>query len=462
MGVPDSIRLVKSPNLIAIPVGRGYLVYNSLEGGPVVLNEEGYSVLALFGVARSLKEVRKDFTITGLGRWVKKMVDWKFLIQEGADERVYFHRKTERAIKRIARGQHLISLGLVLDEACNFNCSYCVSKKLIVASGRSASGMSRMTWEVAQKSLDSFFAYARDCGHKKLEIYFGGSEPLLNWSVLQKTIEYCHSKYNPEFGFRFSMNTNASLITQERAVFLANNRVTVTSSLDGPEVANDAVRTGNSNKDTFTRIIAGWDHLGDNKRRVEWFCLTLTDDNIDAIDESFFDFLASRKIRSCSFEPDLINPLKRDPEELVSCLLRFKEWGEVRKITVGGLWCKPFQNMFSRSNKPNLFNCSAFTGRGISVLPSGEVVLCTYSATKIGAVEDLKAVFKSRAFMELLTSRAVGNIEECHGCEIEGLCMGGCYLTPEYCSLIGSDNAFRYRCALYKIATRRLLHMACR
>ena len=156
MGVPDSIRLVKSPNLIAIPVGRGYLVYNSLEGGPVVLNEEGYSVLALFGVARSLKEVRKDFTITGLGRWVKKMVDWKFLIQEGADERVYFHRKTERAIKRIARGQHLISLGLVLDEACNFNCSYCVSKKLIVASGRSASGMSRMTWEVAQKSLDSF------------------------------------------------------------------------------------------------------------------------------------------------------------------------------------------------------------------------------------------------------------------------------------------------------------------
>ncbi len=275
--------------------------------------------------------------------------------------------------------------------------------------------------------------------------------------MLRGSIEYCLETYGREFAFRFSTNTNSSLIDAERAKYLAKRNVTITSSLDGLQRTNDSVRTQLSGRGTFARIIAGWDHLGKARKPVRWFSLTLTDKNIDTIDTSFFDFLKSRGITSCTIEPDLIAPLTRQPEHVVAALLRFRAWGEERKVKVGGMWDKPFNNLFPSDPRPNLFNCSAFTGRGISVLPSGELVSCSYSATKLGTIGDFEGMFRLPAFQAFTASRAAGNIEACRGCEIEGQCMGGCYLTPEYGQYIGSQAAFDYRCALYKLATRALL-----
>ncbi len=457
MNIDNLTRLVKSPHLVVIKHGLGYVVYHSLLGCPTVINASGFRVLNLFRKPHCLMDVKKRYEVQGLNHWLQAFVGQRFLIREGTNERAILERAVDKVIRRIARGKQLASLGLILDESCNFNCSYCVSRKLIQVSKRSSPKSKRMSWVVAQHAIDTFVTLARKQGRQKLEVYLGGGEPLLNWRVFQRAIEYCKSKYGNEFKFHFSTNTNASLIDAGRAAFLAHHQVTVTSSLDGPKSANDMIRKLHSGKGTFTRIVSGWNHLGIKGRYVKWFCLTLTDQNIESINEEFFDFLASRRIVSCSFEPDLICSLTHTPKQVVAALLCFKKWGESRNISVGGLWCKPFKNLFSTNRRPNFFNCSAFTGRGISVLPSGEIVPCSYSATKLGTIDDLDVIFQTKQFQAFTATRAVGNIEACHGCEIEGQCMGGCYLTTEYGSHTGSQSAFTYRCEIYKRATRSLL-----
>jgi len=450
-------RLMQSPHLVVRVHQNGFLAHHSLYGYPTVLNEPSVEVLNIFRQPMSTKDVRLQYDIENLNHWLCYFFERHFLITEHCDERAEVKETVESAVNEIARGRRLESLGLVLDEECNFDCSYCLSKKLIRASGRNVAGLRRMSWSVAQRAIDCFVAFARRKRKKKLEVYFGGSEPLLNWEVMRRTILYCLQRYGDNFNFTFSTNTNASLITRERAEFFRQHEITVATSLDGLKTVNDAVRRLNTGRGTFNKILAGWDNLTSVGRKVEWFCLTLTDENIGDIDEKFFDFIAARGISSCSFEPDIIYPMRRPPEEVVEALLNFKRLGTKYGITVGGMWDKPLNNMFEPNLRKRIFDCSAFTGRGISILPSGDVLLCSYSATKIGNIDNLAEVLRSDRFRKFITSRAIGNIEACRGCVIEGQCIGGCCITSEYGHHTGSMEAFYYRCELYRRATQILL-----
>lgn len=458
LGDDDRTRLVRSPFLVVREYRGSVIAHHALYGYPTTLNKSSLGFLDIFRRPMSVAEVHAQYDIAGLEKWVRYFSRRKFLIPEHHDERAELRGTVAGAVADIAEGRHLVSLGLVLDEACNFDCSYCLSKKLIAASGRSAGSSRRMSWPMAKQAVDCFAAYARCRRKKKLEVYFGGSEPLLNWEVMRQVILYCREQYGERFVYTFSTNTNASLITRERADFFRQHEVTVTTSLDGPATVNDSVRCLRSGRGTFGRILAGWNNLSEVDRAITWFCLTLTDENVDGIGEDFFDFIADRGITSCSFEPDIISPMRCPPEVVVDALLRFRRMGEARGITVGGMWDKPFKNMYEPNVRKRMFNCSAFTGRGVSILPSGDILPCSYSATKLGAIDDIEGALRSDRFRTFIASRAVGNIEACRGCEIEGQCMGGCYITSEYAQCTGSTAAFRYRCELYRGASRALLN----
>jgi len=455
--VTSTTQLFKSSHLVVIPAGQEYVVYHSLFGHPTMVNQQGLEVLNLFSAPQTPADIRKQYSIPGLSKWLRIFTKNRLLVRHSIHERTLLKRIVQRGIHRIAKGANLTSLGLILEEACNFDCQHCVSLKLLRVSHRSTPNTKRMTMATAKDAIDKFIAFVRRHNHRTLEIYFGGSEPLLNWEVFKGSIEYCQTTYGKEFKFTFSTNTNSSLIDRDRAKYLAKHRVIVTSSLDGLQPVNDVSRQYSSGKGTFQQIIAGWDELGKVRKAVKWFSLTLTDRNIDGIDEPFFEFLESREIPSCTIEPDLIEALKHSSEEVVRTLFQFKEWGKKHGVTVGGMWDKPFNNFFPTDPRPNLFNCSAFTGRGISVLPSGDIVICSYSGIKLGTINDLEAMFASDQLQSFISSRAAGNIPACRGCELEGQCMGGCYLTPEYGDYTGSQAAFNYRCEIFKLATRTLL-----
>lgn len=75
----------------------------------------------------------------------------------------------------------------------------------------------------------------------------------------------------------------------------------------------------------------------------------------------------------------------------------------------------------------------------------------------LGIIEDFPRMPNTEALQKLAFERSVGNIPECQGCEIEGQCIGGCFLTPEYDRATHSTTAFNYRCGVFRGATRALL-----
>lgn len=453
--------LVRSAHLVTTTHDANHVVHHALLGNPNVIDDETLALLNAFETPTSVGTVRKLRLTRNVLRKIRAFTDASYLVRQGTDERTAIRRRVQRTLDRAQRGKNLMALGLILDEACNFGCSFCLAQKLTASSGRQTT-VRKMPWSVAQVAIDALVVAARSHGHKTVEIYFGGREPLLNWEVLQRSIEYALDTYGTTLTFRFSTNTNCSLITEERARFLAKHRVLVTTSLDGLAEANDSVRTHVSGRGTFAEIIAGWDHLARARRPIRMLSLTLTEGNIDRIDGSYFDFLASRGIRTCTVEPDLITSLHRSPADVVEILFRLRALGRERGITVTGMWEKPF-NAMTPGAKPkyhNTFSCNAFSGTGLNVLPSGAITACSYSARQVGTLEAFQHVLSSDAYSTLAASRAVGNIDACRGCEIEGVCRGGCYLTHEYAKNIGSSEGSDYRCEIYRLATRALLHEA--
>ena len=125
-------------------------------------------------------------------------------------------------------------------------------------------------------------------------INFGGGEPLLAWPVTERILEYCVSRYGREFTFRFSINTNASLITLEIAKKLKQYRVEIASSLDGLHEGNNKVRLTKAGRGTFQKILKGFENLEAAGYPLEGIAVTVNECNFLFLDETIIDWAAKR------------------------------------------------------------------------------------------------------------------------------------------------------------------------
>ena len=128
---------------------------------------------------------------------------------------------------------------LVLTLRCNQACSYCQS-----ASVKTDPRRYDMTWRTARAAIDMAFCSPSP----DLSIEFQGGEPLLNWPVLKRAVEYGLAK-NRGAGknLRFALVSNFSLLDREKADFLVARRASLCTSLDGPGPIHDLNRACPSN-----------------------------------------------------------------------------------------------------------------------------------------------------------------------------------------------------------------------
>src|SRR4029079_15690508 len=98
-----------------------------------------------------------------------------------------------------------------------------------------------MSEETARESVDFMLRESGD--NKVAHVTFFGGETLLNFPVLVKTIAYARER-GAEMGKHvdFSLTTNATLLKPEIIEFLAEERVGVTISIDGPREVQDKFR----------------------------------------------------------------------------------------------------------------------------------------------------------------------------------------------------------------------------
>lgn len=139
----------------------------------------------------------------------------------------------------------LNSLVLLVSEACNFSCTYCY--------GSYDMKTQMMNEKTAIQAVD----LALKLGIRDI-VFFGG-EPLLNFPVIKKTIEYIEALSIKDLTFR--MTTNGSLVTEEIAAFLNEHRIQVSVSMDGNKEAQDLTRLFHDGSSTYYDTLCGIETL---------------------------------------------------------------------------------------------------------------------------------------------------------------------------------------------------------
>ena len=97
---------------------------------------------------------------------------------------------------------------------------------------------------------------------RNLEVDFFGGEPLMNWDVVKRLVQYARS-VEKERGknFRFTLTTNGMLIDDDVIDFANREMSNVVLSLDGRKEINDRTRVDYQGRGSYDRIVPKFQKL---------------------------------------------------------------------------------------------------------------------------------------------------------------------------------------------------------
>ena len=116
---------------------------------------------------------------------------------------------------------------IMVTQTCNLACTYCY------AGGGTYGGKTKlMSEESALRAIDVMLQRAP--GQMDFTVTLFGGEPLLNFPLVRRIVDYCDQlKSDREVRFHFSMTTNGTIVTDEIIEFLKAKDFTLMVSFDG-------------------------------------------------------------------------------------------------------------------------------------------------------------------------------------------------------------------------------------
>lgn len=150
---------------------------------------------------------------------------------------------------------------------CNLDCSYCffLSKEELYPDSQF-----RMSDDLLEVYLRQLLE-----SHRSPEVtvaWQGGEPTLMGLAFFRRAVDVVERLRRPEQVIEHTIQTNATLIDDAWAQFLAERDFLVGVSVDGPREIHDTYRVDKGGKPTFTRVMAGLDRL--KAREVRWNALT--------------------------------------------------------------------------------------------------------------------------------------------------------------------------------------------
>ena len=327
----------------------------------------------------------------------------------------------------------LTTMVLNVTSKCNLACTYCYEygeDRIVPESGKPRF----MSEETARESVEFML---RESGQNKVaHLTFFGGETLLNFKVLKKTLEYARRR-GEETGkeIEFSLTTNGTLLKTEVIEWLAENKVGVTISIDGPKDSQDKFRVFKNGMGSYELILPKIKELlRKHRTRPIGARVTLTKQNLDVMkiyrhltDEIGFWEVGFAPVTTTSFRDYAI-----EDEGFYDMLSQFNElaheWLE-RAVENRHHGFSNIKDTLEEIHKgvSKAFACGAGLGL-MGVATDGEVALCHRFAGseehKIGTVRD--GIDRDRQF-GFLKKHHIANKTDCHTCWARPLCAGGCY-----------------------------------
>lgn len=207
---------------------------------------------------------------------------------------------SSKQTKDIGIQRKITDLTLNITNSCNLRCRYCWNQW--GSYGDYYGKNQKMNYRVSTQGVDLLIAESK--GAKDLVIDFYGGEPLLNFELMKKTIEYCKKiKDAKKINFRFLLATNGTLLSKEKAEFLIENGVDIAVSLDGSRDTQNIQRPFCDGKGSFDVIMENMNSLKKDYRRRIVGRATFTPYSTKVIET--FNFLRSlgfERIEVCESE----------------------------------------------------------------------------------------------------------------------------------------------------------------
>lgn len=173
--------------------------------------------------------------------------------RQAIDRYVLLSNLDEQLIKDTIRK---VNSGLLisLTDECNLRCKYCIYSEIYP--NRKMKSSAFLSLENILKGINMYLDFVKDAitynPRKVYTISFYGGEPLLRAENMFATIDYVNSQMPGRFVFTFT--TNGTKLSQSVCQNLAERKVNMFVSLDGPHQQHDRLRVDIRGNGTYNRI----------------------------------------------------------------------------------------------------------------------------------------------------------------------------------------------------------------
>ena len=374
--------------------------------------------------------------------------DIENLIRDG---RLFADDTFEEFAQQFKKRQGVIkAICLHVAHDCNLACKYCFAGK-----GEYDGPKGLMSLETGKRALD--FLIEQSGTRKNLEVDFFGGEPLLNWEVCKKLVEYGREqekKYNKNF--RFTLTTNGLLINDDVIDFCNREMGNVVLSLDGRKKTNDMMRVSPNGSGSYDLIVDKFKKFADSRKQKDYYMRgTYTHNNLNFASDIIH--MADLGFRELSIEPVVSDPnepyaLKEEDLPVLKEQYQILADEMLKRYRKGGGFTF-YHYMIDLDAGPCIVKRVSGCGVGteyLAVTPTGELYPChQFVGDESFLLGDIWNGIKNKQVLEQFEKCNVYSHSECKDCFAKLYCSGGCAANAYHTT--GSVNGiYKFGCELHR------------
>lgn len=130
-----------------------------------------------------------------------------------------------------------LSIELFLTNRCSMDCTYCSSRYMV-----HEKDAQKLSFEQLRDAFDALDRdpYIKEKFGGKVHVDLTGGEPLMEYETIRQLVAYVRE--NLKLDYEFELETNGTLLTEDRIKYFVDNNIEIRLSLDGYKAQNDKHR----------------------------------------------------------------------------------------------------------------------------------------------------------------------------------------------------------------------------
>ena len=415
------------------------------------VDDVAYDVISLYE-KKSTDEIVDELTTKYDGLKKQDVLDCLNDVEELKKEgKLFSEDKFKPSVDAIAKRNTVVkALCLHVAHTCNLNCEYCFASQ-----GKYHGERALMPFEVGKRAID--FLVENSGTRHHLEVDFFGGEPLMNFDVVKKIVDYARS-IEEEHGklFRFTLTTNGMLIDDDVIDFANKEMDNVVLSLDGRKEVNDHFRKTIGGVGSFDIIVPKFQKLVEARKGEKYYMRgTFTHNNPDFTKD--IQVMLDLGFNELSMEPVVCPPTDKYALDENDKQIIFKEYEKLANMMIKrrkeGRSFTFYHYMLDLEGGPCIYKRISGCGSGteyMAVTPTGELYPChQFVGNKDYLMGDIwQGVVRTDIRDKFKRCNAYSR-KECEECWARLYCSGGC--AANAFNATGDINGvYPYGCDLFK------------